>query len=196
MANFGQSSQASKSWIKLQGAKEIADMFAKLSKDIGIKQDTLWVRLWKKIGKTAMNDATGLAPKLGDSGKVDAITKARGVIYPPDHSKRITKGTLKESIGFFRTRDSINHLGIYLGPRLKGRFSKNKGGYYGAWLEYGNETMHFGKYKSRSTKFMEPAWKKNRVGMTAGALKGAEEIAAKAIKARARRLKKYGILGA
>ena len=50
--------------LKLQGAKEINDMFAKLSKDIGIKQDALWVRLWKKIGKPAMNNAQGLAPKL------------------------------------------------------------------------------------------------------------------------------------
>jgi hypothetical protein len=193
---FGQSAQSSKSFIKLQGAKEIADMFGKLSKDIGIKQDLLWVRLWKKIAKPAMMDAKGLAPKLGDSKKSSPLTVVRGVTYPPDHSKRITKGTLKESIGFFRTRDSKNHLGIYLGPRLKGKFKKNKGGYYGAWLEDGDTTMFFGKYKGRATKFMDPAWNRNKISMTKNAFKGAEDIAAKAIKAHARKLKKYGTLGA
>ena len=196
MANFGQSTQASKSFIKLQGAKEIDQMFKQLSKDIGKKQDVFWVRLWKKIGKGAMNSAKSLAPKLGDSRNASDLTVVRGVVYPPDHSKRITKGTLKDSIGFFRTRDSKNHLGIYLGPRLKGKFAKNKGGYYGAWLEYGDEVMHFGKYKSRATRFMQPAWDRNKISMTKNAFKGAEEIAAKAIKAHARRLKKYGTLGA
>lgn len=181
--------------IKLQGAKEINDMFAKLGKDIGIKQDLLWVRLWKKIGKGAMNDAKGLAPKLGDSKKSSPLTVVRGVVYPPDHSKRITKGTLKESIGFFRTRDSKNHLGIYLGPRVKGAYAKNKGGYYGAWLEYGNEVMHFGKYKSRATKFMQPAWMQNRIKMTSSAFTEAIDITAKAIKRHENRMKKYGTLG-
>lgn len=194
-ANFGQASQSMKSAIKLQGAKEINNMFKKLSKDLGIKQYALWLRLWKKIGKQAMNDAKGLAPKLGDSGKSGAMTITRGVVYPPDHSKRIKKGTLKESIGFFKTKDSKNHLGIYLGPILKGKFKKNKGGYYGAWIEEGDTTMFFGKYTGKATKFMEPAWNKNKISMTSSAFKGAEEIAAKAIKAHARKLKKYGTFG-
>ena len=179
--------------IKLQGAKEINDMFKDLPKQI--KQYNLWKALWRKIAKGALNDAQSLAPKLGDSGKASALTQARGVVYPPDHSKRIAKGTLKKSIGFFTTRDSKNHLGLYLGPRVKGAYAKNKGGYYGAWLEYGNEVMHFGKYKSRATKFMQPAWMQNRIKMTTSAFTEAIDIAAKAIKRHENRMKKYGTLG-
>ena len=193
MADFGKYNQAMKGSVKLLGAKEIADMFGALPKQIN--QYTLWKALWRKIGKQALNDAKRLAPKLGDSGKTDEVTEARGVVYPPDHSKRIAKGTLKKSIGFFTTRDSKSHLGLYLGPRVKRAYAKNKGGYYGAWLEYGNEVMHFGKYKSRATKFMAPAWNKNRVKMTTSAFKGAEDIAAKAIKRFEKRMKKFGTLG-
>ena len=179
--------------IKLQGAKEIADMFAALPKQIN--QHTVWKALWRKIGQPALAQAKSLAPKLGDSGKVNEMTKVRGVVYPPDHSKRIAKGTLKKSIGFFSTRDSKGHLGLYLGPRVKRAYAKNKGGYYGAWLEYGNEVMHFGKYKSKATKFMAPAWNRNRIKMTTSAFKGAEDIAAKAIKRHEKRMQKYGRLG-
>lgn len=181
------------SQIKLQGAKEIADMFAALPKQIN--QHTVWKALWRKIGQPALAQAKSLAPKLGDSGKVDEMTKVRGVVYPPDKSKRIAKGTLKKSIGFFTTRSSKGHLGLYLGPRVKRAYAKNKGGYYGAWLEYGNEVMHFGKYKSKATKFMAPAWNRNRIKMTTSAFKGAEDIAAKAIKRHEKRMQKYGTLG-
>ena len=85
--------------IKLLGAQEIAEMFRLLPKQIN--QHTLWKALWRKIGKQALNDAKSLAPKLGDSGKTDDVTEARGVVYPPDKTKRIAKGTLKKSIGFF-----------------------------------------------------------------------------------------------
>jgi len=179
--------------IKLQGAKEIEQMFGDLPKQI--KQYNLWKALWRKIGKPAESKAKSLAPKLGDSKKSSPLTVVRGVVYPPNHSKRIAKGTLKKSIGFFTTRDSKNHLGIYLGPKVKGKFKKNKGGYYGAWLEYGNEVMHFGKYKSRATKFMEPAWNQNKVKMTSNAFKEATKIAASAIKRHEKRMKKYGTLG-
>ena len=108
---------------------------------------------------------------------------------------RITKGTLKKSITFFTTRDSKDHLGLYLGPKVKGAYAKNKGGYYGAWLEWGNEVMHFGKYSSRATKFMQPAWDRNRIKMTTTAFSKAGDIAAKAIKRHETRMKKYGTLG-
>ena len=193
MANFGQKTQQMKSAFKLMGAKEIADMFADLPKQI--KQYTVWKALWREVGKDALRDAKNLAPKLGDSGKTSELTEARGVVYPPDHSKRIKKGTLKKSIHFFTTRDSKNHLGLYLGPRVKKAYGKNKGGYYGAWLEYGNEVMHFGKYRSRATKFMSPAWNKNRIKMTTTAFSKAGNIVAKAIKRHERRMQKYGTLG-
>jgi hypothetical protein len=168
-------------------------MFGALPKQI--KQYNLWKALWRKIGKPALSKAQSLAPKLGDSKKSSSLTVVKGVVYPPDHSKRITKGTLKKSIGFFTTRDSKNHLGLYLGPRVKGKFRKNKGGYYGAWLEFGNEVMHFGKYKSRATKFMQPAWEQNKIQMTSKALKEATNIAARAIKRHEKRMQKFGTLG-
>jgi hypothetical protein len=193
MANFGQQSQQMKSGIKLMGAKEINDMFKDLPKQI--KQHTVWKALWREVGKDALKDAKSLAPKLGDSKKSSEMTVVRGVVYPPDKSKRIAKGTLKKSITFFTTRDSKNHLGLYLGPKVKGAYGKNKGGYYGAWLEFGNETMHFGKYTSRATKFMEPAWRKNRIKMTRSAFSKAGNIVAKAIKRHEKRMQKFGKLG-
>jgi hypothetical protein len=193
MADFGKKSQQMKSAVKLMGAKEIADMFADLPKQI--KQYTVWKALWREVGAQALRDAKSLAPQLGDSGKVDEMTKVRGVVYPPDKSKRIVKGTLKKSIHFFTTRDSKNHLGLYLGPRVKRSYAKNKGGYYGAWLEYGNEVMHFGKYRSRATKFMAPAWNRNRIKMTTSAFSKAGNIVAKAIKRHEKRMQKYGTLG-
>jgi len=193
MANFGQQSQAMKSSIKLMGAKEISAMFKDLPKQIN--QHTVWKALWREVGKDALRDAKELAPKLGDSGKVSAKIKKEGVPYPPNKELRITKGTLKKSITFFTTRDSKNHLGLYLGPKVKGAYGKNKGGYYGAWLEYGNETMHFGKYKSRATKFMEPAWRQNRIKMTTTAFSKAGDIAAKAIKRHEARMNKFGKWG-
>ena len=42
---------------------------------------------------------------------------------------------------------------------------------------------------------MAPAWNKNRVKMTTSAFKGAEDIAAKAIKRFEKRMKKFGTLG-
>ena len=193
MANFGRKSQQMKSAFKLMGGKEISEMFADLPKQI--KKYNVWKALWREVGKDALRDAKALAPKLGDSGKTSEITEVRGVVYPPDKTKRITKGTLKKSIHFFTTRDSKNHLGLYLGPRVKRTYAKNKGGYYGAWLEYGNEVMHFGKYKSRATKFMSPAWIKNKVKMMTTAFTKAGEVAAKAIKRHEKRMQKYGRLG-
>ena len=193
MEKFGKYTQAMSSSTKLLGAKEIEQMFADLPKQLS--RYTVWKALWREVGKPALKDAQNLAPKLGDSGKTSEITKARGVVYPPDKSKRIAKGTLKKSIGFFTTRDSKSHLGLYLGPRVKRAYAKNKGGYYGAWLEYGDDVMHFGKYKSRATQFMNPAWRKNKIKMLSSTFKKAEEVAVKAIKRHERRLKKYGTLG-
>jgi hypothetical protein len=188
MANFGKKSQQMKSAVKLMGAKEINDMFAALPKQI--KRYTVWKALWREVGREALKDAQELAPKLGDSKNVSDRTEVRGVVYPPDENKRIAKGTLKKSIHFFTTRDSKNHLGLYLGPRVKRAYAKNKGGYYGAWLEYGNEVMHFGKYRSRATKFMQPAWDRNKVKMTKTAFSKAANIAAKAIKRHEKRMQK------
>ena len=154
--------------FKLQGAKEIADMFGKLPKQI--KQHNVWKALWRKIGKPALNEAQSNVPEK--------------------------TGRLKNSLGFFTTRATKNFMGLYLGPRVKGAYkSGGKSGYYGAWIEYGNEVMFWGKGVGKAQKYMKPAWDNNKIQMTQNALKEATEIVARAIKRHEKRMQKYGRLG-
>ena len=154
--------------FKMQGAKEIAKMFAALPKQIN--QYNLWKALWRKIGKTALEAAKSKVPKKS--------------------------GRLKNSLGFFTTRSTKNFLGLYLGPRVKGAYrSKEKSGYYGAFIEYGNEVMFFGKGKGKAQKYMKPAWDSNKMKMTTNAFKEATKLVASAIKRHESRLKKYGRAG-
>ena len=154
--------------FKIQGAKEIAQMFGDLPKQI--KQYNLWKALWRKIAKGALNDAKSRVPKK--------------------------TGRLKNSIGFFTTRKTKNFMGLYLGPRVKRAFkTKGKSGFYGAFIEYGDEVMFFGKGVGKAQKFMKPAWDNNKMKMTTEAFKEATKIAASAIKRHENRLKKYGTLG-
>ena len=154
--------------FKIQGAKEIAQMFGDLPKQI--KQYNLWKALWRKIAKGALNDAKSRVPKK--------------------------TGRLKNSIGFFTTRKTKNFMGLYLGPRVKGAYrTKEKSGFYGAFIEYGDEVMFFGKGVGKAQKYMQPAWDNNKMKMTTEAFKEATKIAASAIKRHENRLKKYGTLG-
>ena len=154
--------------FKIEGAKEIANMFGDLPKQI--KQYNLWKALWRKVGKDALEEAKSKVPKK--------------------------TGRLKNSLGFFTTRKTKNFMGLYLGPRVKGAYkSGGKSGYYGAWIEYGDEVMFWGKGVGKAQKYMKPAWNTNKMPMTQKALKEATEIAAKAIKRHEKRLKKYGRAG-
>ena len=154
--------------FKIQGAKEIADMFGDLPKQI--KQYNLWKALWRKIAKGALNDAKSRVPKK--------------------------TGQLQKSLGFFTTRKTKNFMGLYLGPRVKKAFrSKEKSGFYGAFIEYGDEVMFFGKGVGKAQKYMKPAWDNNKIKMTTDAFKEATKIAARAIKRHEKRMQKYGRLG-
>ena len=154
--------------FKIEGAKEIANMFGDLPKQI--KQYNLWKALWRKVAKDALEEAKSRVPK--DTGR------------------------LKDSLAFFTTRKTKNFMGLYLGPRVKKAFrSKEKSGFYGAFIEYGDEVMFYGKGKGKAQKFMKPAWDNNKISMTKNAFKEAIDIAAKAIKRHEKRLKKYGTLG-
>ena len=165
MANLGRGTGVS---IKLQGAKEIEKMFGDLPKQI--YQYSLWKALWRKIAKETALEMKQRVPKK--------------------------TGQLKKSIGFFTTKRSKNFMGIYLGPRIKKSFSsRDKTGFYGAFVEYGDEVMFGGKARGKAQKFMKPAWESNKNTMTKNALKEATEIAARAIKRHERRLQKYGRLG-
>ena len=110
--------------------------------------------------------------------------------YPPNTKLTIARGTLKKSIKFYRTnasRQSWVH-GAYIGPRVKGKFAKNKGGYFGAWVEYGHKTVH-GKM-TKADPFMERAWKQKHRGVLQKGFAGAEKIFTSALKTHQRRLDK------
>ena len=129
------------------------------------------------------------APLLdpGTTGRV-------GVSYPPDKSLTISRGTLKKSIQFYRTRASRGDVhGAYIGPRVKGKFKKNKGGYYGAWVEYGHRTRGGGM--SKAFPFMEKAFNQTSGVVLENGFTDAEKIFIKAMDADVRRMKKYGRLG-
>ena len=154
--------------FKIQGAKEIANMFGALPKQI--KQYNLWKALWRKVGKDALEEAKSRVPK--DTGR------------------------LRDSIRFFTTRRTKKFMGIYFGPRYKGVYkSKEKSGFYGAFIEYGDEVMFYGKGKGKAQKYMKPAWDNNKIAMTRNAFTEAIDIAAKAIKRHETRMKKFGTLG-
>ena len=154
--------------FKIQGAKEINKMFGDLPKQIN--QYNLWKSLWRKIAKPALNDAKARAPKKS--------------------------GQLANSIGFYTTRNTKNFMGLYLGPRVRGAYrSKGKSGYYGAWIEYGDEVMFGGKARGKAQKFMKPAWDGNKMRMISNGFKEATKIVASAIKRHETRLKKYGRAG-
>ena len=154
--------------LQLQGAKEIEQMFGDLPKQIN--QYNVWKALWRKIAKPVLNEMKDKVPEK--------------------------TGQLKNSIGFFTTRKTKNFMGLYLGPRVKVAFrSKEKSGFYGAFIEYGDEVMFGGKGVGKAQKFMKPAWDNNKIKMTTDAFKEAIDIAAKAIKRHEKRLQKYGTLG-
>ena len=117
--------------VKAQGLKEIGQMFDGLPKRVN--KDLIWGRFWKKVTVPMLKAAEANAPLLKP-----AISKV--VVYPPDKSQTIARGTLKKSIQFYRTRASRKKdvHGAYIGPRVKGKFKKNMGGYFGAWVEYGH----------------------------------------------------------
>ena len=176
--------------MHVQGLKEINLMFNDLPKQVN--KDTIWGRFWKKATVELLAQAQKNAPVMKPiEGKKS--TKI-GIPYPPNKSLTIMPGTLKRSIQFFRTRASRGSIhGAYIGPRVKGKFSKNKGGYFGAWVEFGATTKHFGKFKSENQPFMADAWRAKNTTVMSKGIKLAADIFMKAVKSHTKRLKKYGL---
>ena len=173
--------------VEAKGIKEIMQMFNGLPKRVN--KDLVWGRFWKKVTKPMLTAAAAGSPLLdpGTTGRV-------GVSYPPDKSLTISRGTLKKSIQFYRTRASRGDVhGAYIGPRVKGKFKKNKGGYYGAWVEYGHRTRGGGM--SKAFPFMEKAFNQTSGVVLENGFTDAEKIFIKAMDADVRRMKKYGRLG-
>ena len=173
--------------VEAKGIKEITQMFKGLPKRVN--KDLVWGRFWKKVTLPMLTAAAAGAPLLdpGSTGRV-------GVSYPPDKSLTISRGTLKKSIQFYRTRASRGDVhGAYIGPRVKGKFQKNKGGYYGAWVEYGHRIRGGGM--SKAFPFMEKAFNQTSRVVLENGFTDAEKIFIKAVAADVRRMKKYGALG-
>ena len=149
-----------------------------------VNKDAIWGRFWKKVTVPLLDAAIAQAP-VAD----------RDVVYPPDKSLKIARGTLKESLKFYRTRESKakDVHGGYIGPRVKGKFKKNMGGYYGAWVEYGHRKKGGGMTKANP--FMERAWNQKSGSVLENGFTHAEKIFIKAVAADVRRMKKYGSLG-
>ncbi len=174
--------------VEAQGIREIMQMFNGLPKRVN--KDLVWGRFWKKVTKPMLDAAVNEAPLLdaGSSGRV-------GVSYPPNKSLTISRGTLKKSLKFYRTRASKDKdvHGAYIGPRVKGKFKKNKGGYFGAWVEYGHRNRDGSM--SKPNPFMKRAWNQTSNTVLNDGFSAAEKIFVKAVAADVRRMKKYGALG-
>jgi hypothetical protein len=174
--------------VDKENIRRIMALFNNLPKKVS--KDAVWGRFWKKVTVPMLESAVKKAPllKRGTTGRV-------GVSYPPNPELTIARGTLKKSIKFYRTRASKGDVhGGYIGPRVKGKFKKNKGGYYGAWVEYGHKITHTGGM-SEANPFMEKAFQATSSTVLANGFSDAEKIFIKAVQADARRLKKYGSLG-
>ena len=65
---------------------------------------------------------------------------------------------------------------MYLGPRVKGKFKKEKGGYFGAWVEYGGSVKFFGEHTGNDNPFMAFAFQMNKVQMLSNTFKEGHKI--------------------
>ena len=168
--------------VEKDNIRSIMAMFDGLPKRVS--KDAVWGRFWKKVTVPMLNAAIAEAPEAD-----------KDVVYPPDKSLTITRGTLKKSLKFYRTRASKQKdvHGAYIGPRVKGKFKKNKGGYYGAWVEYGHRNRGGGM--SKPNPYMARAFSQTSGVVLQNGFSDAEKIFIKAVAADVRRLKKYGSLG-
>jgi hypothetical protein len=173
--------------VETRGIKEIGDMFGKLP--ARVNKAAVWGRFWKKVTVPLLTAAVTEAPLLdpGETGRV-------GVAYR-NTNLTVARGTLKKSLQFYRTKASKDKSvnGAYIGPRVKGKFKKNKGGYYGAWVEYGHKKKGGGD--TTPNDFMMRAWNQKSGSVLADGFSEAEKIYLKAVRADVNRLKKYGRLG-
>ena len=158
--------------VEAKGIKEIMQMFNGLPKRVN--KDVVWGRFWKKGTKPMLKAAEANAPLLKPASR-------KGVVYPPDKSQTIARGTLKKSIQFYRTRASRGDVhGAYIGPRVKGKFKKNMGGYYGAWVEYGHKVRGGGM--SKANPWMKKAFMEKSQSVLKTGLKDATDIFVKAVR--------------
>ena len=168
--------------LELKGNKEIEKMFKELPKQVD--KNKTWVKFWRLTTKPFSKAAADNAP-IAD----------KDVPYPPDKSKMIKRGTLRDSMGFFTTKACKEVRGGYVGPKVKGKFKKNQGGYFGAWVEYGSEVMHYGKFTSHNQPFMQRAWDLENKNVIKNGFVDAEKIFKREMKLWEKKMSKHGALG-
>lgn len=182
--------------VEAEGIREIMQMFNELPKRVN--KVAVWGRFWKKVTTPMLTAAVKEAPLLnpGSTGRVGvAMNRTKGEKKEGAKTLTIARGTLKKSVKFYRTRASKDPYvhGAYIGPRVKGKFQKNKGGFFGAWVEYG--------HKNRDGSMSKPnPWMARAFSQTSGVVlqngfTAAEKVFIKAVAADVRRMKKYGALG-
>ena len=169
--------------VKAHGLKEIEQMFNQLPKQVN---DVLvWGRFWKKVSKPLQQAAEKNAPLLdpGETGRI-------GVAYPADPKLTIGRGTLKRSVKFYRTAASRKKdvHGAYVGPRVKGKFKKNMGGYFGAFVEYGHKNRDGSM--SKPNPWMAKAFAEKSGSVLNSGFKDATEIFVKAVKSHEKKMAK------
>tara|TARA_R110000824_G_scaffold80166_4_gene201821 strand:- start:1493 stop:2029 length:537 start_codon:yes stop_codon:yes gene_type:complete len=173
--------------IKIANAKSVVELFQGLEK--GINKTNTWQKFWKLNVKPFIKSAQDKAPKskIGDH---EFDFKSLG-------KQTIEAGTLKKSIGYFTTKSRKNNwLGGYVGPRVKGRFNDESGGWYGHFVEYGKDVRHFGRANRYAGKeFMKPAFEEKKSQVLASATEDAVKIFEREVKRWAKRTKQYGTLG-
>lgn len=165
--------------VNKQNLRDIDLMFKQLPKQVD--QNKIWVKFWRHISKPLVKEAKANAMQLRSEGN-DQLAK---------------------SVGFFTTKASRKYNGGYVGPRVKGAFAKkdkdtgkySKSGFYGAFVEYGGEVNFGGKGTGKNQPWMANAFNAQKGMVLANGMKDAEKIFNRALKAHARRLKKYGKLG-
>jgi len=159
--------------FKIEGVKELSDLFAQLPKTLN--NDKMFNKFFRENSKPLIKEARANLVK----------------------EKADKTGRLKRSIGYFTTRRSRKFLGGFVGPKVKGAFkTKSKSGYYGAWIEYGDEVMFGGRGPmKRAKKYFEPAYQSTKKIIEKNTVQDAEKVIARTVKSYARRTEKYGIFG-
>ena len=65
----------------------------------------------------------------------------------------------------------------------------------GAFVEYGSEVMHYGKFKGKNQPYMQRGWDMANKIVLANGMKDAEKIFTRVMKSHEKRMQKYGRLG-
>ena len=167
--------------VKAHGLKEIDQMFRNLPKDVN--SVLIWGQFWKKVSKPLQQAAEKNAPLLKPASRKNvSYPRTKGEKQEGAKNLKIARGTLKNSVIFYRTSASRKKdvHGAYIGPRVKGKYKKNMGGFYGAFVEYGHRKRGGGMTKANP--WMAKAFSEKSGTVLSNVFKDATDIFVKAVK--------------